>query len=355
MRATQPLFSREAGPAAGRIAWVDYAKGVCILLVVMFHTVNHYEEAVGATGWMRWIVDFSKPFRMPDFFLISGLFLSRTINAPLRDYIDRKVLHFAYFYFLWLAITLAVTDLDVLRADPAEWAKLFGWHMIQPVGTLWFVHMLAIFYVLTRLVRKAPKLVVLAAAAGLQIAHQAQWIDTPSFAVNRLMDYYVYFFLGYALSEAIFAMADRVRETPRLTIAMLAVWAMVNFQLTSNEVHGLPVLGLVMGLVGAFAVVQLSVLLSRARAAGFLGYCGRNSIVIYLAFFFPMMALERLLAGSNAIPDVGWACATILVVSLLAPLAMHQAIRGTPLRALFERPRMVRLGGRKAGAVEAAA
>ena len=39
--------------AQDRVAWVDYAKGVCILLVVMFHTVNHYEEAVGATGWMR--------------------------------------------------------------------------------------------------------------------------------------------------------------------------------------------------------------------------------------------------------------------------------------------------------------
>ena len=25
-----------------RIAWVDYAKGICIILVVMFHTVNHY-------------------------------------------------------------------------------------------------------------------------------------------------------------------------------------------------------------------------------------------------------------------------------------------------------------------------
>ena len=41
-----------------RVGWVDYAKGICILLVVLFHTVNHYEEAVGATGWMRWMLTF---------------------------------------------------------------------------------------------------------------------------------------------------------------------------------------------------------------------------------------------------------------------------------------------------------
>ena len=87
-----------------RVDWVDYAKGICILLVVMFHTVNHYEAAVGDEGWMRWIVDFSKPFRMPDFFLIAGLFLSRTIDRDWRSYLDKKVVHFAYFYVLWLAI-----------------------------------------------------------------------------------------------------------------------------------------------------------------------------------------------------------------------------------------------------------
>ena len=37
---------------------------------------------------------------MPDFFLISGLFLSRAIDRDWHDYLDRKVWHFAYFYVL---------------------------------------------------------------------------------------------------------------------------------------------------------------------------------------------------------------------------------------------------------------
>jgi uncharacterized membrane protein YcfT len=44
---------------------------------------------------------------MPDFFLISGLFLARMINRDWRDYLDRKVFHFAYFYVVWVTIQFA--------------------------------------------------------------------------------------------------------------------------------------------------------------------------------------------------------------------------------------------------------
>jgi uncharacterized membrane protein YcfT len=49
------------------------------------------------------VVAFAKPFRMPDFFLISGLFLARVIDRDWRTYLDRKVVHFVYFYLLWTA------------------------------------------------------------------------------------------------------------------------------------------------------------------------------------------------------------------------------------------------------------
>ena len=61
--------------AAARVDWVDYSKGICIVMVVMMHSVLGVELAAGETGFMHVAVAFAKPFRMPDFFLISGLFL----------------------------------------------------------------------------------------------------------------------------------------------------------------------------------------------------------------------------------------------------------------------------------------
>ena len=91
-----------------RIAWIDYAKGWSIVLVVTMHSALGVGLAVGEQGWLHEVVAFAKPFRMPDFFLVAGLFAGRAIEGPWRAFTDRKVLHFVYFYALWLFIALAV-------------------------------------------------------------------------------------------------------------------------------------------------------------------------------------------------------------------------------------------------------
>jgi uncharacterized membrane protein YcfT len=87
-----------------RIDWVDYAKGISIILVVMMHSTLSSEEALGVAGWLHGVVEFARPFRIPAFFLIAGLFVARTIDQDWRTFLDRKILYFAYFYVLWLTI-----------------------------------------------------------------------------------------------------------------------------------------------------------------------------------------------------------------------------------------------------------
>src|SRR5438128_2807220 len=98
----------EMGRSTQRVDWVDYAKGFCIVFVVMMHSTLGVENLAGREGWLHTVVAFAKPFRMPDFFLISGLFLAQVVDRDWRTYLDRKVAHFAYFYLLWTAIQFAV-------------------------------------------------------------------------------------------------------------------------------------------------------------------------------------------------------------------------------------------------------
>ncbi len=159
-----------ATQAAPRIDWVDYSKGICIILVVMMHSVLGYGEMVHSTGWMHAVVEFARPFRMPDFFLISGLFLSRSLFGDGRSYFDRKIVHFAYFYLLWLAVQTVAFEASVLMHDPVAFVQIFLKALIIPNGSLWFVHMLAVFYALTWALRHVSKKVVFGAAALFQIA-----------------------------------------------------------------------------------------------------------------------------------------------------------------------------------------
>jgi uncharacterized membrane protein YcfT len=69
-----------------------------------------------------------------------------------------------------------------------------------------------------------------------------------------------------------------------------------------------------------------------------LRYCGRNSIVIYLAFFLPMAATRAVLLKSGLIADVGTISALVTLAGVIGSLALFWAVRGTPARFLFERP-----------------
>src|SRR5262245_30398847 len=133
-----------------RVDWVDYAKGFCIVFVVMMHSTLGVGQAVGQEGWLHSAVAFATPFRMPDFFLISGLFLAQVIDRDCRTYLDRKVLHFLSFYLFWTAIQFAVKAPVLLNQDaPLGMLWLYAATFIEPFGTLWFICLLPLSCVLT--------------------------------------------------------------------------------------------------------------------------------------------------------------------------------------------------------------
>src|SRR5216684_2585522 len=126
-----------------RVDWVDYAKGICIVMVVMMHSVLGVELAAAQTGFMHLVVMFAKPFRMPDFFLISGLFLAQVIDRDWRTYLDRKVVHFAYFYLLWTAIQFAIkAPVFVHEHGVLSTIWMYIESFWEPFSTLWFIYLL---------------------------------------------------------------------------------------------------------------------------------------------------------------------------------------------------------------------
>jgi len=144
-----------------RVDWVDCAKGICIIMVVMMHSTLGVEDVVGRQGFMHLLVAFARPFRMPDFFLISGLFLARVIDRDWRTYLDRKVVHFAYFYVLWVTIQFVVKAPNLISTMGVAGTVLFYFEsFIEPFGTLWFIYLLPLFFVVTKLTRHVPVIVI---------------------------------------------------------------------------------------------------------------------------------------------------------------------------------------------------
>ena len=349
MEAQEKHTSYAAAPVTmSRVDWVDYAKGICIILVVMMYVAVGYGEDVHRESWLHPFVNFAQPFRMPDFFLISGLFLSRTIDAPWRQYLDRKVLHFVYFYVLWLAIQLAIIEVELLITQPISWIATFAYALVEPINTLWFVHMLAVFYVVTRLLRRVPVAIVLLAAVALHTALFAGVITTDFVVFKEFMRRYVFFFTGYVAAPWIFDFARAVAREPRRAMLGLAAWAIVNGVMVATGLHLWPVVSLLLGFVGAAAIVTVGSLLAQRDWAWPLRYAGVNSIVVYLTFFFPRGVLSRLAIATVPNWDVALVSLIITACAVITPLLFHRMIRNTALGFLYERPAALRLVPAKA-------
>jgi uncharacterized membrane protein YcfT len=330
---TAPL-GRPVNPAS-RLDWVDYAKGICIIMVVMMHSTLGVEAAAGREGFMHAVVEFAKPFRMPDFFLISGLFLARVIDRDWRTYLDRKVMHFAYFYVLWVTIQFAVKA--PAFAMEHGWAYVGTQYLlsfIEPFGTLWFIYLLPIFFVVTKLTQRFPAALIWIIGAALETAK----ISTGWTVIDEFASRFVYFYSGYLFAGYVFGFVREVQGHAAVALVGLVVWSLVNGAATYAGVASWPLLSLAFGFAGCAAVIAVAALLARVQVLDGIRYCGEHSLVVYLAFFLPMALSRMLLLKTGIVTDLGTVSLLVTTIGVVGALAMWWAARNTALRFLFDRP-----------------
>jgi len=324
-----------------RLAWVDVAKGLCIVLVVLMHSTLGVEKATGADTSLHAFIDWARPFRMPDFFLISGLFLAARIDRPWRSYLDTKVVHFAYFYVLWLTIQFALKTPGMIQESGAEataWSYLSSF--LVPFGTLWFIYLLMVYFVVAKLLQPAPKLLVLAGAAALHLFAPESGV----FIVDEFSSRFVFFYSGYAMAPAILAFADRLGGVKAALLAGgLVVWAAVNALAVHSGLALEKGPDLLFSYVGIGAVIAFSVLAVRSMPGQMLAYCGRNSIAVYLAFTVfmgPVRIVLLKLTGSDWGAGIALAAA---LAGIAGALILQWMVKGTWAGFLFTRPQAFRL------------
>lgn len=331
-----------------RLKWVDIAKALSITLVVMMHTAYGVGAATGETGYLHWVIGFAAPFRMPEFFLISGLFLSYVIARDWRHYADRRVVHYFYFYGLW-ALILCGIKCGLLEGRPDMMLHNLSIAIYQPYSILWFIYMLAVFSAVAKLAfeLKIPHWVMLGVGALLQVAP----IHTGWYAIDQFAEHLVYFYLGYAAAPLVFKLVSWAQAHLHLAMAGLVAWAAINaalvfspgFQLTPDAMQmglaGTPGLRLALAIAGSLALCVMSGLLARLNIMNWLAWVGERSLAIYLAFSIPMAVSRVILV--RFVPELGTGAISsiVLAIAMVSPLFLLVLIEKTGWgRFLFERP-----------------
>lgn len=338
---------------AQRMSWVDMAKGLSIILVVMMYAAYNTGKYTGATGFLHYVIGFATPFRMPEFFLISGLFLSQVIARPWRRYADRRIVHYFYFYGLWAFIMIGLKQ-GLYAEAPLETAQSLGFAIVEPYGVLWFIYMLGVFGLTAKLLwqGRVPHSVVLPLAAALQMAQ----IASPSYVVTQFCAYFVFFYTGYVAAPLVFRLVAWMDRNTAVAIATLVGWAVVNGFLVFSPGHEIlpmetkmglaawPPLHLTLAVAGALALCISGALLSRFAVMEWLRWLGEHSLVVYVAFTIPMSLTRAVALKSGLITDTGLLSLTVLVVATASPVILYLVTQATGWGLwLFERPSWARI------------
>ncbi|WP_074310905.1 acyltransferase family protein [Micromonospora cremea] len=333
-----------------RAEWADAAKGVCIILVVLWHVVVKdylqidWHIGVPVPGLWGTVGEQFLPLRMPLFFTISGVFATNAVQRPWRVVARSRIGRFLYLYALWLlihtAVLAAAPDFPTDRATSV--LGLLEQLTITP-SNLWYLYALALYFTVAKAVRQAPHVLILAPAAALSAVAAAGLLDTPG---NRagLYQNLIFFLAGLYLRPRIerwaaTATGHRLAVTSGAYVLLLAAMAVVGAQRWFGVWPLVSVVAVAFGITAAARLGRWPALSNR------LATLGRITLPIYVIHMPVLALLHRLLLGPiSGLDQVGQGLLVlgypILLTGLVigVSLTVHRELLAVHARWLFALP-----------------
>ena len=322
----------------GRLAWVDTARGVAIVLVALFHAVNWLIDAGLPIAVWDDINEVLSSIRMPLFFAVSGLFAMKWITGPWADVLRTKVLLFAWVYAVWQVIGSVVMyagmGLNGDRTSVAHAVRQLLESPVLPRFELWFIWGLGLFFVLAKATRRVDLRIQFAAALVASIVALTV-IDFPNVGWGGVLKYYVFFLAGL-YGRHLLLRFGAIRSVT-LQAAIVAGWLAYGTVLVALDLRHVPGLYFLNCAWGLFAGICIGRGLSRVTL---LGYLGSRTLPLYLGHTPIIVVMALLLAGSGAadamsVPVAMVAPVVVAALALAGAWALSETV-GRRVRWLYE-------------------
>lgn len=182
---------------AGRWGWLDRARAIGMVLVVIGHAVVGLLNAGAAAPGQQLLVDLIYSFHMPLFFLMSGFVSAGLMRAAPLAFAQRVGLRTIYPYLLWSVVFLLVHGaLEGMTNTQSSLAEIGRLH-IHAVSVYWFLYSLALCQIAGRLLWGLGDRAVMAIAAALVIA--GLWLGYETKLIGSQNGYQTLHMIGFYL------------------------------------------------------------------------------------------------------------------------------------------------------------
>lgn len=313
------------------LRWIDIAKGIGILLVV----VGHFYPKDSPAYWVTLRTAIYE-FHMPLFFLLAGYLVRDVAIGNFRHFVAKKSQR------LLLPFLTAATAISVLKLAAQQFVALDFPVSTQsllalllcpsrsPAPLLWFVYTLFLMFCLLPiaylLVARNVLMLFLASLVAAEVIH------AEAFCLTALAANFPFFVFGFAAATSP-PIGRVIRSSPRNGLLVAAL----GFLLLNIPSEALPktlkLVSIAQGLAGSLFVIYIAKCVERMRYARVIEKMGQFSMGIYL-FHTIFESGAKILLGKLLVPLLGFNVAfpIIAVASILLGITVPTLLEQHILR-----------------------
>jgi fucose 4-O-acetylase-like acetyltransferase len=326
-----------------RFGWIDYDRGISIVLV----TYRHCFESLGNSGirladfpFLNYINIFLFGFRMPLFFIASGIFISTSIQKyGLAKYATNRVQTILHPLFVWGVIQISLQIIFSDHANTTTTPIYYLYLIIDPRETAQFWYLNALFFVgiIYSILKVNFKVKVWQQITiGLLLYFLLALLRMKNLYFGFVMDifqYYLFFALGDAIASFMLNPdSAKIFSSRRLLLILLPLFITIQIFFTKINLaqqsnyfveHHMPIFFLLVAFVGCALSINISFILKNTKKLPILRVIGYHSVHVYCMQIIAMAAAKFLLIKIFGLTYPPLLVALILVLGLLLPMLAY--------------------------------
>jgi fucose 4-O-acetylase-like acetyltransferase len=316
-----------------RLEWIDLAKGIGIILVVVGHAGRGLSDAeIPDDGGLLLLIDSAiYAFHMPFFFLLSGVTFGMRPPVNIQPALMKKSWRIFYALLIWTYAFLFLQTLAGANTNSASgWENVLIWPL-PPFAHFWFLWALLLNILIFAVLRLALRPVVSDLefwVVTLAVSVVLNFIVTMPIQLIPLFNPALQYSLAFAAGGLIGA-SSLIRIVPTWPVAALSalsfalcLWALVYI---NPPLQGV-VSGSFLALLLIVPLVLVSARYGRTRWAQFLAFLGVISLAIYVMHTM-FSAFIRIVLLKTGTQDLILHLALGIAIGVIGPLLAYLVAR----------------------------
>ncbi len=280
-----------------RLKWVDYVKGIAIVLVVYRHVLIGIERSgINIPSYMVTANMIFYSFRMPLFFILSGLFINASLQKKtFKELFSIKLETLIYPYFIWvfLQVTTQIIFTDFTNSSRGLIDYTYIFYLPRELDQFWYLPALfnvTLVYAFIKSKLNPP--VFFQIVFGLALYFTSPYLRDISI-ISDWMEFYVFFAVGDAVSHFLLNTSNQQKlKSPLLLVLSFPVFIFIQlYYLSKPESYFTSIATgrteyIFIALAGCFMMIVFSLFIENFKQIRFLRIIGLHSLYIYVMHVF---------------------------------------------------------------------